>query len=57
MKVLYPFAYYYPETCAGIYIIDNVMEAAAEAGVESLLTVPTPTRAVMEGAVWERTEK
>lgn len=35
MKVLYPFAYYYPETCAGIYIIDNVMEAAAEAGVES----------------------
>ena len=57
MKVLYPFAYYYPETCAGIYIIDNVMEAAAEAGVESLLTVTTPTRDVMEGAVWERTEK
>lgn len=57
MKVLYPFAYYYPETCAGIYIIDNVMEAAAEAGVESLMTVPTPTRDVEEGAAWERTEK
>lgn len=57
MKVLYPFAYYYPETCAGIYIIDNVMEAAAEAGVESLMTVPTPTRDVEEGAVWERVEK
>ena len=57
MKVLYPFAYYYPETCAGIYIIDNVMEAAAETGVESLMTVPTPTRDVMEGAVWERVEK
>lgn len=57
MKVLYPFAYYYPETCAGIYIIDNVMEAAAEAGVESLMTVPTPTRDVEEGAVWVRVEK
>ena len=57
MKVLYPFAYYYPETCAGIYIIDNVMEAAAKAGVESLMTVPTPTRDVMEGIVWARTEK
>lgn len=57
MKVLYPFAYYYPETCAGIYIIDNVLEAAAEGGIESLLTVPTPTRDVQVGTVWERTEK
>lgn len=57
MKVLYPYAYYYPETCAGIYIIDNVMETAAEAGVESLMTVPIPTRDVEEGAVWERVEK
>lgn len=57
MKVLYPFAYYYPETCAGIYIIDNIMETAAEDGVESLLTVPTPTRDVEKGAVWERKEK
>lgn len=56
MNVLYPFAYYYPETCAGIYIIDNIMEAAADNGLNSLLTVPTPTRDVLVGATWNRTE-
>ena len=57
MKVLYPFAYYYPETCAGIYIIDNIMEEAASQGVESLLIVPTPTRDVDMSVKWERVEK
>ena len=56
MKVLYPFAYYYPETCAGIYIIDNIMEKCAENDIESLLTVPTPTRNVNPNIEWSRNE-
>lgn len=43
MKVFYPYAYFYPETCAGTYLIDNVIEASAASGIESLMTVPTPT--------------
>lgn len=43
MKVFYPYAYFYRETCAGTYLIDNVIEASAASGIESLMTVPTPT--------------
>ena len=57
MKVFYPYAYFYPETCAGTYLIDNVIEASAASGIESLMTVPTPTRDVDTGMSWRRTEK
>lgn len=56
MKVFFPAAYYYPETCAGLYILDNVMERCAEEGIESVLTVPTPTRDVDPNMVWKRHE-
>ncbi len=57
MKVFFPAAYYYPETCAGLYILDNVMERCAEEGIESVLTVPTPTRDVDPNMVWKRHEQ
>lgn len=57
MKVFFPYAYYYPEQCAGIYVVDDVMEALAENGIESYLSVPTPTRNVTPDAYWEKTEK
>lgn len=57
MKLLYPCAYYYPETCAGIYIIDNIVEAASKSGIDCLLTVPSPSRDVQDGVGWQRVEK
>ena len=57
MKAFFPYAYYYPEQCAGIYVLDDVMEALAEQGIESYLSVPTPTRNVAPDAKWFRTEK
>lgn len=57
MKVFYPYAYFYPETCAGTYLIDNVIEASADADLESYMTVPTPTRDVNTTMKWERTER
>ena len=57
MKVLIPFSYYYPEHCAGIYIVDDMMREAAAQGISSLLTVPSPTRNVPEGATWLRDEQ
>lgn len=56
MKVFFPAAYYYPETCAGLYILDNVLEKCADENIECDLTVPTPTRDVDEKASWERHE-
>lgn len=56
MKVLFPFAYYYPETCAGLYLVENIMAQAADQGIDSLMTVPTPTRNVPFDAKWERIE-
>lgn len=56
MKILIPFSYYYPEHCAGIYVVDDLMHAAAEEGIASLITVPTPTRNVPADAQWERDE-
>lgn len=57
MKVLFPFAYYYPETCAGLYLAENVIAKAADQGIDSLMTVPTPTRNVSPNAKWERVEQ
>ena len=56
MKILIPFSYYYPEHCAGIFVVDDLMHAAAEQGHSSRITVPTPTRNVPAGAKWERDE-
>lgn len=57
MKVFFPAAYYYPETCAGLYILDNVMEKCVDENIECELSVPTPTRDVDEKAKWERCER
>lgn len=56
MKILIPFSYYHPEQCAGLFVIDDMTEEAARQGIASLITVPTPTRNVPEGAKWERNE-
>ena len=56
MKVFLPFAYYYPEQCAGIYVVEDLMAALVKAGDESYLSVPTPTRNVAPDAKWSRTE-
>lgn len=56
MKILIPFSYYHPEQCAGLFVIDDMTEEATRQGISSLITVPTPTRNVPEGAKWERNE-
>ena len=56
MKVLIPFSYYHPEQCAGLFVIDDMTQEAARQGVESLITVPTPTRNVDPEAKWSRDE-
>lgn len=56
MKVLFTYAYYYPETCAGLFLADDVMHQLAKSGISSLITVPTPTRNVLVDAKWKRDE-
>lgn len=56
IKVIVPFSYYHPEQCAGLYIMDDVSEALAKEGIETLIYVPTPTRNVPADAKWERDE-
>jgi len=56
MKILIPFSYYHPEQCAGMFVIDDMTEEAASQGIESQITVPTPTRNVPPDAQWERNE-
>lgn len=56
MRVLIPFSYYYPEHCAGLFVVDDTMHALAELGIESTLYVPTPTRNVPADARWETDE-
>lgn len=56
MKLLIPFSYYFPEQCAGLYIVDDVMHQAAKNGINSLMYVPTPTRNVPKGASWVKDE-
>lgn len=53
MKILIPFSYYHPEQCAGLFVIDDMTEIAAREGIESQITVPTPTRNVSADAKWE----
>lgn len=57
MRVFFPYAYYYPEQCAGIFVVDDVMREAASQGISSYLSVPTPTRNLPDIVKWERTEK
>lgn len=56
MRILIPFSYYHPEQCAGLFVIDDMTEEAAKQCIESLITVPTPTRNVEPGAKWDRNE-
>ena len=56
MRVFFPYAYYYPEQCAGIYIVDDLMKVLAEEGIESYLSVPTPTRNLSPSSEWNRNE-
>ena len=56
MRILIPFSYYHPEQCAGLFVIDDMTEEAVRQGIESLITVPTPTRNVEPGAKWSRNE-
>lgn len=56
MRILIPFSYYHPEQCAGLFVIDDMTEEAARQGIETLITVPTPTRNVAPGAQWCRNE-
>ena len=56
MKVIFPFSYYYPEQCAGIFVVDDLMHRLAAEGDESVIYVPTPTRNVREGVERKRTE-
>ena len=56
MKILIPFSYYHPEQCAGLFVIDDMTAEAARKGIESVITVPTPTRNLAPGAKWDREE-
>lgn len=56
MKALIPFAYYYPETCAGISVVDDMMRRLAAEGNVCVIYVPTPTRNVKSGSEWCRDE-
>lgn len=56
MKVIFPFSYYYPEQCAGIFVVDDLMHRLAAEGDESVIYVPTPTRNVREGVGWKLKE-
>ncbi len=56
MRILIPFSYYHPEQCAGLFVIDDMTVEAARQGIETLITVPTPTRNVVLGAQWSRNE-
>ena len=56
MKVIFPFSDYYPEQCAGIFVVDDLMHRLAAEGDESVIYVPTPTRNVREGVEWKRKE-
>ena len=56
MKLFIPTSYYYPEQCAGLHIIDDVIKLAAKNGVNSMIFTPTPTRNVPKDASWQKDE-
>lgn len=56
MKVIFPFSYYYPEQCAGIFVVDDLMHRLVEEGDECVIHVPTPTRNVRDDVKWSRKE-
>lgn len=56
MKIIIPFSYYYPEQCAGISIIDDLMHAFVKYKIETMLYVPTPTRNVPQNVIYKADE-
>lgn len=56
MRVIIPYAYYYPERCAGLFVLDDLSQALAKEGIESMIYVPTPTRNVPPDTKWEKDE-
>lgn len=48
MKILRLSSYYYPEDIASSYLGQNVREACAEAGIETVIYVPVPSRGISE---------
>jgi glycosyltransferase involved in cell wall biosynthesis len=56
MKVIIPFSYYYPEQCAGLNIISDVVEACANDNIEVLIYVPYPSRNVAQDSMWNKDE-
>lgn len=56
MRILIPFSYFYPEQCAGVYILDDFTREAAAQSISSLIVVPSPSRNVPAGAEWKRDE-
>ncbi len=55
-KILIPYAYYYPEQCAGLFILEDISNALVKEGIESVIYVPTPTRNIQPNAIWKRDE-
>ena len=56
MKLIIPISYYYPEQCAGIFVLDDLMHMLAEHGDSSVLYAPTPQRNVRVDMPWSRDE-
>ncbi len=56
MRVIVPYAYYHPEQCAGLFVLDDLSQALAKEGIECMIYTPTPTRNVPKGTKWERDE-
>lgn len=56
MKLIIPISYYYPEQCAGIFVLDDLMHVLAEHGDSSVLYAPTPQRNVRVDMPWSRDE-
>lgn len=56
MKIFVPFPYYYPEQCAGLNIIDDILRECTKNGIEAQLYVPYPSRNVKPGALWHTDE-
>lgn len=56
MKIIVPFSYYFPEQCAGLTIIDDILKACAKQNVQSYLYVPTPTRNIPKNVKWQKDE-
>ena len=56
MKLFIPLSYYFPEQCAGLYIVEDVVKQGARNGVKTMIFVPTPTRNVPKDSYWVKDE-